>query len=169
MPHAACAQRGPNTDAAAFAAALQAEQDALGRFIGLLRAEQDTLVRGDADGLAALAPDKAAQLDLLAALGEQRKRCLAAQALADSADGMQTWLERIEPTATAAHKTWQEVLARARTAQQLNRSNGALIENRLQQTRLKLAVLQSAAASDGVYRRDGQLRALRSARPLDQA
>jgi flagellar biosynthesis protein FlgN len=169
MLHTAPPQRGPAPDAAAFAAGLQAEQDALGNFIRLLQAEQDILVRGDADGLAALAPDKAAQLDLLSALGERRKRCLAAQDLADSADGMRTWFERIGGSATPMRNTWQELLARAKTAQRLNQSNGALIENQLQQNRLKLAVLQSAAASDGVYRRDGQLRPLRSARPLDQA
>ena len=65
-------------------------------------------------------------------------------------------------------KIWRELLAQAETARQINHSNGLLIESGLQQNRLKLAVLQTAAALDGVYRPDGQLRPLRSARSLSQ-
>ena len=163
------ADPGPAMGAAAFAAALQAEQEALGAFIRLLQTEQEMLVNGDADGLAALAPEKAAQIDLLTRLGEQRKRNLAAQNLTDSADGMLTWLSRNHGFTAAVRKIWRELLARAETAMQLNQSIGLLLESRLQQNRLKLAVLQSAAASDGLYRPDGQLRPLRSARSLNQA
>lgn len=169
MLDAAAADCGAAGSAAGFAASLQAEQDALGAFIGLLQAEQEVLVRGDAERLAELAPGKAAQIDLLTRLGEQRKRHLASQDLADSAKGMPAWMKRNLGFAAAVRTLWRELLARAETARQLNQSNGLLIENWLQQNRLKLAVLQSAAAADGVYRPDGQLRPLRSARSLDQA
>lgn len=168
MPRAASPDSGPAADAATFAAALQAERDALVAFVGLLQTEQEVLVRGDAEGLAALASDKADGLDLLILLGEQRSRHLAAHNLAGSADGMVTWLSRNPGFAAAVSKIWRELLAQAETARLINQNNGLLIEARLQQNRLKLAVLQTAVAADGVYRPDGQLRPLRSARFLSQ-
>ena len=157
------------TSAAAFAAALQSEQEALGSFVRLLQAEQAILVDGDADRLAALAPDKAAQIDLLTCMSGERKRHLAAQNLPDSADGMLTWLSRNSGSSAAVRKIWRQLLAYAETARQLNESNGKLIGSRLQQNRVKLAVLQTAGQCDGVYRPDGQLRPLRSGRSLDRA
>lgn len=154
---------------AAFAAALQSEQEALGAFIRLLQTEQEILVSGDADRLAALGPDKAAQIELLGQLGEDRKRHLAAQNLPDNADGILAWMTRNSTFAAPVRKIWRELLARAETARQLNETNGKLIDGKLQQNRLKLAVLQSAAGSDGVYCADGQFKPRRAARPLDQA
>ena len=154
--------------AAAFAAGLQAEQDALGAFLGLLQHEQEALIRGNAERLALLAPDKAAKIDLLAALGEQRNRHLASQNLPASAQGMTAWLKRNPGYAASVSKTWKQLLARAETARQINHSNGLLIEGKMQQYRLRLAVLQMATASDGVYRPDGQLRPLRRARSISQ-
>ena len=159
---------GPAASAAGFVAGLRDEQAAVAAFAGLLQAEQDALVQGDADRLAALAADKAAQIELLSRLGEQRNRHLAAQNLRGSAEGMLTWLSRNPELAAAANKVWRELLAQAEAARQINLSNGALIDMGLRQNRLKLAVLQTAASPDGVYRPDGQLRPLRSARFLSQ-
>jgi flagella synthesis protein FlgN len=154
--------------AAVFVAGLQEEREALAAFIGSLQAEQEALVRGDAERLADFAADNAAHIDLLTLLGEQRSRHLAAQNLTGDAEGMVTWMKRNPGFAAAVNKIWRELLAHAETAQQINQNNGVLIESRLQQNRQKLAVLQTAAVSDGVYRADGQLRPLRSARSLSQ-
>jgi flagella synthesis protein FlgN len=168
MRHIAHADSGAAVSAAAFSEVLQAEHDALGAFIGLLQAEQDALVRGDADHLAVLSPDKAVHIDLLTRLGEQRKRHFAEQKLTDSASGMSTWLSRNRGLAAKVGTIWRELLVRAEKAQQLNQTNGVLIGSHLQQNRQKLAVLQTAAAADGIYRADGQLRPLRSARSISQ-
>jgi len=168
MLHTASPTASPAASATVFVAGLQEEQIALVAFTGLLQAEQDALVQGDADRLAQLATDKAARIELLTHLGELRSRYLAAQNLAGNAAGMLTWLSRNPGFAAAVRKLWRELLALAETARQINHSNGLLIESRLQQNRLKLAVLQTAAAADGVYRRDGQLRPLHSARTLSQ-
>jgi flagella synthesis protein FlgN len=168
MSRTAPATGGPVASASVFAAGLRAELETLGAFIVLLQAEQEALVRGDAERLAALAPDKAARIDLLAHLGEQRKRHLEGQNLTDNADGMHAWLSRNHGLAAAVRETWRELLTHAETARQLNQSNGLMIDSRLQQNRLQLAVLQSAAASEGVYRADGQLRPLRGARSFSQ-
>lgn len=168
MLRTASPDAGPAASAAVFVAGLQDEQIALVAFTSMLQAEQGALVQGDADRLAELATDKATQIELLTHLGELRSRHLAAQNLTGNAEGMLTWLGRNPGFAAAVRKIWRELLAQAETARQINHSNGHLIESRLQQNRLKLAVLQTAAASDGVYRPDGQLRPLRSARSLSQ-
>jgi len=158
----------PDAGSAGFSASLQAEHDALGAFISLLQAEQEILVHGDAERLAELAPDKARQLDVLTRLGEQRRRFLDERRLAANGRGMEQWLaKQPEPGASALRATWQELLRRAQNAQNLNQSNGILIENRLQQNRMKIAVLQAAVAGgDKVYRPDGQVGSLRSGRML---
>ena len=169
MQNNGAAPSRPLAGPAAFAAALQSEQEALGAFIHLLQLEQEILVSGDADRLTALGPDKAAQIELLSRLGEERKHHLAAQNLPDSADGMLAWMNRHSSFAAPVRKIWRELLAQAETARQLNETNGKLINGKLQQNQLKLAVLQSGAGSDGVYRADGQLKPRRAARTLDQA
>ena len=168
MLRTASRDTSPAASAAIFVAGLQDEQVALVDFTGLLQAEQDALVQGDADRLAELAADKAAKIELLTHLGELRSRHLATQNLSGSAEGMLSWLNRNPGFAAAVRKIWRELLAQAETARQINHSNGLLIASRLQQNRLKLAVLQTAAAADGVYRPDGQMRGLRSARSLSQ-
>lgn len=155
-------------NAAAFAAGLQDEKNALAAFTSLLLAEQEALVQGDADRLANLAGEKAAQLELLTHLGESRNRHLATQNLNPSAEGMLAWINRNPGFATAVKRIWQELLVQAENAQQINQSNGVLIETRLRQNHMRLTVLQTAAAPDGVYRPDGQLRPLRCARYLSQ-
>ena len=168
MQRAPSSAAGPAASAAAFAAGLQDEHAALIAFTGLLQAEQDALVQDDTDRLAQLAADKAVKIELLSHLGELRSRHLAEQNLSGNAEGMLSWLNRNPGFATAVGKIWRELLAQAETAQQINQSNGLLIERRLQQNRLKLAVLQTAAGTDGVYRSDGQLRPLRGGRSLSQ-
>lgn len=169
MPPNPSADAGSPAHAATFVSGLEAERDSLVTFIAMLQAEQDALVSGDAERVAALAAEKTAKIDLLAALGVQRKRRLAAQALTDDAAGMLAWLSRNDGFAASARKAWQEMLVLAETARQLNQGNGQLIGTRLQQTRAQLAILQGATNSDGVYRRDGQLRPLRSARAFSAA
>jgi len=168
MLRAATPDAGPAASAATFVAGMKDEQAALTAFTALLQHEQDALVEGDAERLALLAADKATQIELLTHLGALRSRHLAAQNLSGSAEGMLAWLNRNPGFAAAVKKIWRDLLARAETALQINESNGLLIQNRLQQNRLKLAVLQTAAASDGVYRRDGQMRPLHGARSLSQ-
>lgn len=153
---------------AVFVAGLRDEQAALAAFTSLLQAEQDTLVQGNADRLAELAANKADQIELLTHLGERRSRHLAAQNLKDSAEGMLAWLKRNSGYGAAVGKIWRDLLAQAEAARRINETNGLLIQSKLRQNRLRLTVLQTAAASGGVYRPDGQLGPLRSARSLSQ-
>ncbi len=152
--------------AGALSSVLQAEHDALAAFVSLLQAEQEILVHGDAGRLAELAPDKERQLQHLARLGEECRRTLQSNGIDLSAQAP-SWLDG-QADATAARKLWSELLVRARAAREINRSNGLLVESRLQQNRMKLSVLQAAASPEAVYRSDGLLHAARRAGPLRQ-
>lgn len=158
----------PDANAAAFAAVLQAEHNALGAFVSLLQAEQEILIHGNADRLAAIAPEKSAQTDLLTRLGQKRDRYLAGQNLALSAQGVETWFSGQPAIAVTARRTWRESLRRAEMARQLNIDNGLLIETRMQQNRQRLTVLQAAVGSEHVYRPDGQLGPFRSGRQISR-
>ncbi|MCX7142630.1 MAG: flagellar protein FlgN [Proteobacteria bacterium] len=156
------------SSSAAFAAVLLAEHDALGAFISLLQAEQEILVHGDADRLAAIAPEKSAQIDLLTRVGQKRDRFLSDQKLPLSAHGVESWLKREPALAAATRKIWSESLRRAEMARQLNINNGMLIENRMQQNRQKLSVLQAAARPDNVYGSSGHMGPFRGGRAIGQ-
>ena len=110
MPHTQSADLGPAANAAKFVAAIQDEREALIAFTGLLEAEQDALIQGDADRVASLAAQKSSQIDLLSHLGKLRSGYLAAQNLDPGAEGMMAWLGRNPGFATAVKKIWQELL-----------------------------------------------------------
>ena len=157
-------------NAEGFVAGLVSERIALSSFCSLLQVEQGALVQAQADRVADLAADKAARIEALSRLADQRSRHLTAQGLSGNAEGIKVWLSRHPELASAAKKAWRELMAVAETARQLNQDNGILIESKLQQNRQKLAVLQSSgAAPDGVYHSDGRLSPLRSARSFSQA
>ena len=158
----------PPLDGTAFAAALQAECAAVGAFIDLLEKEQEILVRGDADQLARLGPDKAALIDRLTRLGTVRERHLAEHRLDLGSNGIETFLNGPSGPGPSVCAGWRQLLASAEIAHQINVNNGRMIDTRLQRNRLQLTVLQTAAAGDGVYHADGQLRPLYRARPLSQ-
>lgn len=153
-----------------FVASLIEERVALISFGRLLQAEQDALIKGQADRVAELAADKANQIVTLSRLADQRSRYLASEGLSGNAEGIKIWLSRNPELASAGKKAWLELMTVVKTARQLNQDNGILIESKLQQNRQKLALLQaSGTASEGVYHADGRLSPLRSARPLSQA
>jgi flagellar biosynthesis/type III secretory pathway chaperone len=152
---------------AAFVAALRDEHLTLISFTNLLQAEQDALVVGDADKVAAMAADKAARIATLAHFNEQRNLHLNRLGLGATAQGMQAWLDRHPGVNKEAANAWRQLLAQAEAARQLNHDSGVLIENKLQQSRIKLAALQTTGASDSVYHADGRLAPLRSARTFN--
>ncbi len=152
-----------------FVAGLREEQTGLATLTGLLQAEQDALVQGDADRVARLAQDKATGITKLVQLDERRSRHLKSQGLNDNSEGMQKWLGRYPELAMVARNIWRGLLAQAEEARQLNQCNGRLIASHLQQNQTKFAVLQTAAAPDVVYRCDGGISILRGASSFSQA
>ena len=141
----------PATD---IAARLEAELKAMKAFVALLETEQQALIDGNIEQLPSLSESKTQAVHELNELVRMRKNNLLAHSAAIDAQGVAAWLQ-----AHAANclPLWQEIQQLAGQLQDLNRSNGTLIQTRLRQTQQALSVLQGAASSvHGLYGADGQ-------------
>ena len=115
---------------------LLAERDAVRAFVTLLEREEDALVRGDIDGLAALTPDKASYCVLLEQL--ESRRIAAGEA-------------------AARDPVWAEILELARRARDLNRTNGIVLQQRSRLAESALRVLIGSTRESTTYGPDGMM------------
>ena len=159
---------GSSIDASRFLDNLKAELDAFQRFCDILHAEQESLMQGHIDNLFAIAKLKSEKVLLLTQLSAERNQYLQSHAFPPNQQGM----EMLSATTQAAvagesiAKTWHTLIQLAQTAQQLNASNGILIETKLQHNQQALAVLQSAANQASLYGPDGKTHTMGMGRPL---
>jgi flagella synthesis protein FlgN len=153
----------------AFASLIKAELNGFGDFQQLLQQEQGVLIKGDVDQLLQLAARKSELIEKLAELSTQRIRLITAAHCENSASGIATFLDAINaPPAT--RDMWRKLLELAREVDQINRSNGTLIDTRLRHNQQTLSVLQSAAnPSASLYGPNGQISSAASGRRLDKA
>ncbi len=158
----------PSPDTA-FASLIKAELNGFGDFQQLLQQEQGVLIKGDVDQLLQLAARKSELIEKLAELSTQRIRLITAASCENSASGIATFLDTINaPPAT--RDMWSKLLELAREVDQINRSNGILIDTRLRHNQQTLSVLQSAAnPSASLYGPNGQISGAASGRRLDKA
>lgn len=138
---------------AEFAASLRNEHHALRAFVALLETEQNALVEGQTDELLDLADSKTRLIDQLNQLGAIRKRFQSQHSDPATADNLEAWLRQY---AAAELPLWNEMRQLAARAQQLNQTNGELIQVKLRHNQQALAVLHNAAHSASLYGRDGQ-------------
>lgn len=142
---------------AEFVVNLQLEQDAIKAFIEILEKEQNALVQGNIENLDYLASQKTQIIKKLADLGDKRDQYLAGQGLSlDTECGNNQLLSED----TLINTIWTELLQLAKTAKQLNQTNGTIISTRLQQSQQALAVLKSAAGNVSLYGPQGQTMAI---------
>lgn len=146
---------------------LQQELDALDRFVALLQREQQALIAADTLTLADITQEKLQLGEQLNRLASACLAVVAADGFATNAAGIQQWLAG-QPAGT--NMLWDQLLKRARAAQQLNETNGLLIETRLQHNQQALTVLFQAANQAGMYGPDGkpQLLATAATRSIDK-
>jgi flagellar biosynthesis protein FlgN len=142
-------------DSAAFSRSLQGESDALRAFVALLLEEQQALVRGDLERLTSFAAPKSQTLLELTRRGNDRQRLLREHGLTIDSAGMERLLEEPSIGTPQVIAAWHELLNLTRTAQQVNETNGTLINARLRGTQQALNVLLSAAQIPGTYTADG--------------
>lgn len=140
---------------AEFAASLRLERDAVKTFVEILQKEQNALIQGEGEDLDFLASNKAQMVKQLADLGELRNRYLESRGLARDSKGMDAWLAE-DPANAKSAAVWSDLLRLARIAQQLNQTNGAIIEMRLQNYQRAFAALQGAAGITALYGPKGQ-------------
>jgi flagella synthesis protein FlgN len=134
---------------------LSAEQQLVASLVDMMKQEQQLLVNADADGLAALMPQKTKSVQQLASLSGERHRALGAAGFAASESGMEPWLAA--NGAPDARAGWEQLLALTAQAKELNRVNGMLINKQLAHTQTVLGALRPASAgAAAVYGPGGQ-------------
>lgn len=147
---------------------LEAEADAVSRFVELLRLEQIALSNGDTDNLVDLTQDKSAVTSELAALADRRNSALVGIGLKSDRAGIEAWFERVPPDART-RDAWSTTMALAGEARELNRLNGELIQIRLQHNAQALEAMQGASRTLHLYGPDGQATPTLSRRINDAA
>jgi flagella synthesis protein FlgN len=133
--------------------ALTAERDALGNFVALLEREQGLLVANQTDQLIGLAEQKSANAISLSELAESRRSLLHHDIPELSIASIHAWLEKHNAQGLAV---WQGIRVLAERAQQLNRTNGELIQMKLRHKQQALSVLGKAVNKASLYGPDGQ-------------
>lgn len=149
-----------------FIADLTLERQAFKEFCELLQTEQETLLKGDVDRLVTLAQVKSDKVVSLNRMAENRSRYLASQSYSANQHGMDDWLKARPGRVSQVGDTWHELLELVKQAQQLNQSNGILIQQKLRHNQQALVVLQAAANQASLYGPDGQTQTARTSRPL---
>lgn len=133
--------------------ALTAERTALLSFVALLEREQRMLVENLTDQLLELSEQKSANALSLNELAETRRALLRKNLPQLNLGTIRAWLGTHSPEGLAV---WQEILALAERAKQLNQTNGELIQMKLRRNQQLLAVLSNAVNKANLYGPDGQ-------------
>lgn len=136
-------------------AALVAEHAALLKFVALLEREQAMLVENLTDQLLELSEQKSNDALNLGRLAETRRALLQKNIPEKNlqADAILAWLKTHSPEGLSI---WQKLRASADRAQQLNLTNGELIQMKLRHNQQSLAVLVKAADKANLYGPNGQ-------------
>lgn len=136
-------------------AALAAEHAALLKFVALLGREQAMLIENLTDQLLELSEQKSSDALHLGRLAGMRRALLQENIPQESLhpDAIQVWLKTYCPEGLVI---WQKLRAMADRAQQLNLTNGELIQMKLRHNQQSLAVLIKAADKANLYGPNGQ-------------
>ena len=135
--------------------AVEAEVTAVQRFLALLELEQGLLVKGEVDELIDLAREKNELAAQITELGSRRTEAVAAGGLPADRPGIDAWLA-VHPSETRARDAWNSLMSLAGQAHEVNRTNGELIQIRMQHNAQALEALLGSNASLALYGPDGQ-------------
>ncbi len=142
-----------NILAADFVSRLIAERDALKVFVTLLETEQQALIEGNTEQLLALSSSKIQAVQELNKLANARKDDLLTHGAEIKDRGITSWLQA---EAKGSLPVWQDIQKLVAQMQNVNRTNGTLIQTKLRHNQQALAVLLNAAKSTyGLYGADG--------------
>ncbi|MES2770518.1 MAG: flagellar protein FlgN [Pseudomonadota bacterium] len=134
---------------------IKLECAALARFLALLKQEQTALSQVDKEVLADLTPKKESVVLELAALAAQRNAVLCAENDGNAKQSITDWLAS-NPNRSQSKATWEETVALATEARELNRLNGLLIQTCMRHNARILDALHSASNSFNLYNADGK-------------
>jgi flagella synthesis protein FlgN len=142
-----------HSQSAQLVSALAAELSALQNFLELLGHEQSLLVENKTDDLLDLTERKSTLSISLNELAVTRRALLHKNIPELSVDSIQAWLKS---HCTEGLPIWQQIRVLAEQAQQLNITNGELIQMKLRHNQQSLAVLSGAVNKANLYGPDGQ-------------
>ncbi len=135
---------------------LNEEHKAVRALTQLLQQEQEQLVAGNIEAIAALIEPKAKAAVHMAELTAGRHKALAKAGFEADESGMKAWLATPVASATA-QKSWDELIALAEVGKELNRINGTLINKQMVRNQNVLNILQHGnVQGNAVYGPDGQ-------------
>lgn len=130
-----------------------AEMASMRSFVEVLKLEQQALVDNNADALIAITPQKNELLTSILGMESQRSQSLVSLGLSTDAAGMQALLSQATHAALTEH--WDTLLLVSSEAQELNRTNGLLINRQMSRNQGVLNILQHDQAG-AMYGADGQ-------------
>ena len=141
-------------------AQLNNELAELRKFVALLSTEQQSLLNNDTDTLLTLSDTKTRAANQLMEIGNVRRKTLFTAHI----NNMDAWIEKNAPSSKTL---WSEIRHLADQAQQLNSTNGELIQSRMRHNQQALGVLyNSSKSAAGLYGPDGQANLNNSGRHL---
>lgn len=141
-------------------AQLNTELAELRKFVALLSTEQQSLLNNDTDTLLTLSDSKTQAANQLMEIGNVRRKALFTAHI----NNMDAWIEKNAP---GSKTLWSEIRQLADQAQQLNSTNGELIQSRMRHNQQALGVLyNSSKSAAGLYGPDGQANLNNSGRHL---
>jgi len=135
-------------------ATLRDEQQVIGSIVELMKTEQQLLISADADGLSTITPNKLQLAQRAATLARVRHKALAAAGFSAGEAGMEPWLA--VGGSDEQRQDWNRLLELTRTAKELNRVNGMLVNRQLGQAQAALGALRGTGSGAGVYGPGGQ-------------
>lgn len=150
------------------AAITEREVALIARFVELLKEEQESLRGTDATALPALGSAKAALVEQLNVLEDQRLAALAMPAGEKPRTAMEHWLAA-NPSQRTAAVNWTKLLTLAEEARQLHHLNAGLVALHLQRTQEALAILHGRTAGETLYGSNGQAATASGSRIVDSA
>lgn len=139
-----------------FMRELETERNTLRAFIEILKKEECVLVEGKIEKLDYLASDKSRLIEELIKLDDHRNEYLQKQGLPLEKSSINAWLAEQHSGRSEVKILWNELLDLAKTAQQLNHSNGLIISTQLQHNQHAFSALHCAAGNVSLYGPKGQ-------------
>jgi flagella synthesis protein FlgN len=139
-----------------FMKELETERDTLRAFIEILKKEENSLVEGKIETIDYLASDKSRLIEELIQFDDHRNEFLRKQGLSLEKNSINAWLSEQHSSQSEIKILWNELLDLAKTAQQLNHSNGLIISTQLQHNQRAFSALHCAAGNVSLYGPKGQ-------------
>ncbi len=124
---------------------LRAEHAVIAELLELMKQEQASLIAADVDALTRLTEQKNQLVQRASALAQQRHAALAAAGFAAREEGMQDWLANV--SRDDVRQAWEKLLDITRSAKEINRVNGVLINRQMANTHNALQALQPPSSN----------------------